>query len=228
MLLLQPYKRFMKSLTNLLSFIYPLTRKIDSKYNGKLELTTYMGKKVLDTTNTNYSYGSLQRIMRYSLNQINLNNINSVLILGMGGGSVIQTLREEKNFKGKITAVEIDPIIIQLAESEFGIKSNINTHIVQCDAALFITSSQEKFDLIIVDLFIDTIIPTKFLQMDFWKAIIDHSTNEIIFNTLCSPPTNLIELKEKFNRRGIRYEIHRHVEKTNKLLIAHPNWKKSA
>lgn len=215
-------------LARLFSFLYPLTRKINSEYNGKLELTLINGRKVLDTENTNYSYGSLQRVMRYSLDQINLNKINSVLILGMGAGSVIQSLREERNYTGKITAVEIDPVIISIAEQEFGIRPDDSTEIIQADAQDFISNCDEKFDLIIVDLFIDNTIPSKFLTMDFWKEVIEHSQVEIIFNTLCFPATDLQELKNKFSKRGIEYDVYRYVEKTNKLLIAHPKLGKSA
>jgi len=97
-------------------------------------LTLIKGKKVLDTKNTNYSYGSLQRVMRYSLNQIDLQHVKSILILGLGGGSVVKTIREEKQFTGKITAIEIDPVIIQIAESEFGIGSDEKTAIIEANA----------------------------------------------------------------------------------------------
>lgn len=205
------------------SFLFPLTRKIDSRYSGKLELTMINGKKVLDTKNTNYSYGSLQRVMRYSLNQIDFQHVQSILLLGLGGGSVVKTLREEKEFKGKITGVEIDPVIIQIAEDEFGILSDTVTEIIQANAWDFVMGCKEKYDLIIVDLFIDNIVPSKFLSNDFWKLLLEllHSEGDIVFNTLCEPASDLTEIENKFQRRGIEYMVHRHVEKTNKVLIAH-------
>ena len=89
-------------LKKLISYIFPITRKVESEYSGSLELTVFNGKKVLDTLNTNYSYGSLQRVLNYSMDQLELDKTNNVLILGLGGGSVIQTLREEKKLTGKI------------------------------------------------------------------------------------------------------------------------------
>jgi spermidine synthase len=40
--------------------------------------------------------------------------MNQILILGVGGGSVIKTLVDEIKFKGSITGVEIDPEIINM------------------------------------------------------------------------------------------------------------------
>ena len=86
-------------LKKIISYVYPITRKVQSQYSGKLELTVMNGRKVLDTLNTNYSYGSLQRVLKYSLNQINIENTKNTLVLGLGGGSVIETLRNEKKLK---------------------------------------------------------------------------------------------------------------------------------
>ena len=76
----------------------------------------------MDSKNTNYSYGSLQRILRRGLQSIGFKNIkdsNSILVLGIAGGSVIKTLVNEIEFKGEITGVEIDPEIISLADKYF-------------------------------------------------------------------------------------------------------------
>lgn len=210
-------------LTKLISYIFPLTRIVQSQYSGKLELTVVNGRKVLDTENTNYSYGSLQRVLKYSLAQIDLEHVNNALILGLGGGSVIQTLKSEKKFTGKITAVEIDPIIINIAANEFNIRSNEQTSIICDDAYNFVIQEKIKYDLIIVDLFIDNKIPDKFLAIEFWKQILDllHEGGYVIFNTLCNPKTDLTLLKKKLDRRKIMYEVHRYVEKSNKVLIAH-------
>jgi spermidine synthase len=212
-------------LKKLISYIYPVTKKIPSQYSGKLELTTINGKKVLDTLNTNYSYGSLQRVLKYSIDQINLEQTKNTLILGLGGGSVIQTLRDDKKMDSHITAVEIDQIIIDIAASEFDITSNGNTDIICDDAWNFVMTDKHSYDLIIIDLFIDNEVPSKFLELKFWKNILCHLKNggDVIFNTLCDPKTDLTSIKEKLKRRNIAFEIHRYVEKTNKVLIAHYN-----
>lgn len=210
-------------LKKLISYILPLTRNVQSQYSGKLELTVVNGRKVLDTKSTNYSYGSLQRVFNYSLDQINLEHTKNALILGLGGGSVIQTLISARKFKGEITAVEIDPVIIDIAANEFNIRSNEQVSIICDDAYNFVIQDNIKYDLIIVDLFIDNKIPDKFLAIKFWKRILDllNEGGDVIFNTLCNPKTDLTLLKNKLDRRKIKYEVHRYVEKSNKVLIAH-------
>ncbi len=76
----------------LLSYIFPITKKIESEYNGTLEITWHNGKKHLNTKNANYSYGSLQKILKIGLQKIDLTNCKNILILGLGAGSVIETL----------------------------------------------------------------------------------------------------------------------------------------
>ena len=105
----------------LLSYIYPITKKVESKYNGTLEITWHNGKKYLNTKNANYSYGSLQRILRFGLQKIDISQCENILILGLGAGSVIETLLKELKYENFVTAIEIDPVIIYIAKKEFNI-----------------------------------------------------------------------------------------------------------
>lgn len=67
-----------------------------------LEVTWANGELVLDSKNTNYSYGSLQRILRIGLESIGFETVlksEHILVLGVAGGSVIKTLSEEIDLK---------------------------------------------------------------------------------------------------------------------------------
>jgi ubiquinone/menaquinone biosynthesis C-methylase UbiE len=100
----------------ILSYIYPITKKIHSEISGALEITWYNGKKHLDSKNANYSYGSLQLILKIGLEKIDLTKTKKTLILGMGGGSVIKTLQDDFNYQNHITAIDIDPVILKIAK----------------------------------------------------------------------------------------------------------------
>ncbi|HRP61590.1 MAG TPA: spermine synthase [Vicingus sp.] len=206
----------------IISFIYPLTRKIESVHNGILELTQLNGKVYLDTANTNYSYGSLQKILKFSLLQVDLSKAKNILVLGLGGGSVLKTIRKDFNYAGNITAVDFDPVIIDIAEKEFGITNDEKTTIICSDAVDFIRNTNDSFNLIIIDLFIDNEIPKKILLPEFWKEIIKNTALDgyIIFNTLCKPFTDIKPIEDKLRKRGLDYKIFRYVENTNKVLIA--------
>ena len=82
-------------LKKIASYFYPIILKTyRSGINGTLEVTLSNGKKILDTARSNYSYGSVQRILTKGLIGIHFNNnINSILVLGLGGGSIVQTIR---------------------------------------------------------------------------------------------------------------------------------------
>ena len=172
----------LNKLRKILSYIWPITQKKESDFSGKLEITWIDGKKVLDTKNANYSYGTLQKVLENGLAHVDFQQINSVLILGLGGGSVVKSLHEKFNFYGSIHAVEIDQKIIDIAKTEFDISAIKNLEIHQADAFNFVKRSKEHYDLIIVDLFIDTEIPPIFLSEEFCQNLTDICQNILLFN----------------------------------------------
>lgn len=154
---------------------------MNSKFNGTMEITWHNGIKHLNTKNANYSYGTLQEILKFVLEKIDLNKANSILLLGLGGGCVIETLLEEFNYKNKITAVDIDPSIIDIAKNEFNINNNTNLEIICADALQFMNQNSKQFDLIIVDLYIDTKMPEQFLNTSFWQNVNKSNTKKEVF-----------------------------------------------
>lgn len=177
-------------LKKLFSYFIPINiYKKNSAVSQKLEVTWNNGQLVLDSKNTNYSYGSLQRILRKGLNYIGYERIrgfDNVLVLGVAAGSVIKTLTEEIKFKGKITGVEIDPAAIEIANRYFNLDKIENLEIVIGDAFEFVLKTKEKYDLIIIDIFRDTEMPN-FLFEDFFINRINFLLNVngfILFNTM--------------------------------------------
>ena len=174
----------------LLSYFIPVNvYKRNSAVSKQLEVTFNNGKLVLDSKNTNYSYGSLQRILRKGLLYIGyerIRNFESVLVLGVAAGSVIKTLAEEIKFKGRITGVEIDPAAIEIGNNYFGLDKISNCEIVIDDAFEFVLKTKEKYDLIIIDIFRDTEMPN-FLFEDFFINRVNFLLNVngfILFNTM--------------------------------------------
>ena len=211
-------------MTRLLSYLYPVTKKVDSEINGTLEITWYNGKKHLNTKNANYSYGSLQRILKFGLDKINLQNVNSILLLGLGGGSVISTLRADFKYEKSITAIEIDPKVIEIAEKEFDIRPDQNLNIICDDALHFMASNSNSFDLIIIDLFIDIEVPDSFLTLKFWKDVVKASSNNgiILFNASLhkTHSKELLEVLQFLKTQFYIVEIFEKVNNTNTVIIA--------
>lgn len=177
-------------LKRFLSYFIPINvYKKNSTISKKLEVTWNNGQLVLDSKNTNYSYGSLQRILRKGLLYIGYERIkgfDKILVLGVAGGSVIKTLSEEIGFKGTITGVEIDPVVIDIANSYFEIDKISNLKLINDDAFEFVLKTREKYDLIIIDIFKDTEMPN-FLFEDFFINRVNfllQVNGFILFNTM--------------------------------------------
>lgn len=201
-----------------------MTKTIKSDYSGTLEITWYKGKKQLNTKNANYSYGALQRTLKFGLEKIDLSSVNSILLLGLGGGSVIETLREDYKYVKAITAVDIDPKIIEIANIEFHLIEDRLLNIVCDDARHFIQINSATYDLIIIDLFIDITVPDAFLKLDFWQDVKKGaSTNgSILFNASLEKTKSkaLNDIINFLKRHFYKTDIFERVNGANTLIIA--------
>ena len=177
-------------LKKLFSYILPFNIfKQKSTISQTLEVTWTDGELVLDSKNTNYSYGSLQRILRKGLKFIGFEKIqtmNQILVLGVAGGSVIKTLVDEIHFEGKITGVEIDKAIIEIANEYFHLDQIQNLKIVIDDAFEFVLKTKDKYDLIIIDVFHYVIMPNFLFEKFFIDRIcfLLNSKGCVLFNTM--------------------------------------------
>ncbi|GGF21596.1 spermidine synthase [Flavobacterium limi] len=186
-------------------FSYLIPIKIFKKRSARskmIEVTWANGELVLDSENTNYSYGSLQRILRYGLKNIGFKTIqkmNHILVLGVAGGSVIKTLIDEIEFKGKITGVEIDADMIQIANEYFNLSQIKQLEIVIDDAFEFVLKTKSQYDLIIIDVFEDTNMPNFLFERFFSERVFSilKSQGFVLFNTMI--------LDEKHNIRNRKY-----------------------
>ncbi|MFH7001382.1 spermidine synthase [Flavobacterium bizetiae] len=187
----------------LFSYIIPIKIfKKKSERSKIIEVTWANGELVLDSENTNYSYGSLQRILRYGLRNIGYDRIlkmDHILLLGVAGGSVIKTLVDEIEYKGKITGVEIDSEIIQIANQYFDLDKIKQLEIVIDDAFEFVLKTKNKYDLIIIDIFEDIKMPNFLFESFFSERICFLLKNNgfVLFNTMI--------LDEAHNVRNRKY-----------------------
>ncbi|MDO4783449.1 MAG: fused MFS/spermidine synthase [Capnocytophaga felis] len=174
----------------LLSYIIPITvHKQKSSINKSIDVVMRGGRLVLDTPNTNYSYGSLQRILRLGLKKIGFSEVQkmqNILVLGLAGGSVVKTLVEEIGYKEKITAVDIDTEIINVAKIYFNFDRINNLEIIIDDAQQFVQKTKSKYDLIIIDVFQDDMMPEFLFSQKFINQALSllTSNGKILFNTM--------------------------------------------
>jgi len=215
-------------LKKIVSFLIPVNiYKRKSSLSNSLEVTWTNGELVLDSKNTNYSYGSLQRILRKGLKIIGFETIQkmeSILVLGVAGGSVIKTLANEIHFKGKITGVEIDPEIIEIANTYFSLNKIPNLKIIIDDAFEFVLKTDENFDLIIIDIFQDTKMPNFLFEKFFIDRIgsLLKPSGYILFNTMLTKDSDTVRNQNygnEFDAKKFIIKAIPRVELHNELII---------
>lgn len=215
-------------LKKLLSYLIPINiYQKKSAVSKTLEITWANGELVLDSKNTNYSYGSLQRILRKGLKSIGFETIvamEDILVLGVAGGSVIKTLTDEIHYKGKITGVEIDPDIIKMANEYFKLNEIPNLDIVIDDALQFVLKTNAKYDLIIVDIFQDTTMPDFLFEKVFIERIgfLLKSKAFILFNTMILKESDKIrnlQFLNDFDEKEFKIRTIPRVEQQNELIV---------
>ena len=213
----------------LLSYFVPVKlATYESDFSGTLVVNLLNGKKILDTNISNYSYGSLQRIFFKALRKLPFDNsIKTVLVLGMGAGSIVETIRESFHSTAFITLVDIDEIIISIAEKEFGIYQFNNIKIIQADAAEFVNTNSDFFDLIIIDLFLIDTIPETCTHSSFIQAVCNrlNKNGKLVFNTIRDtlPKQVFQDIVQELNKQGISTHILKKLEGDNDMILGTKN-----
>ena len=165
----------LKFLRKYYPYFFPAER-IQTPYNY-LEVNRHNGNWLLDSKHVNYSFGTLHTVFRDAIQLFvpDVSPIHEVLILGFGAGSVAHILQNERKYAGNITGVEIDRKVIELGEKYFHLNniSNLTLHIT--DALQFTEKNKKKFDLTVVDLFTDNVIPEQFET----EAFLTHVKNSL-------------------------------------------------
>jgi len=216
----------MRRIDNILSYIYPISIELTSSaQNPVLEIMLYCGKYSLNSENTNYSFGSLHTLFVNTFRRLNLdwNPINSVLILGFGTGSVAEIVHGYKS-NCMIDGVEIDPKVLELGEKYFNTKTLKNVTIHCTSAAQYVNECHKKYDLIVIDTYVDTKVPEEVETEQFIHSLknILNSQGMVVFNKFVNSKTSrnqLPLLKELYEKTFENIKVMT-VMSTGKIFIA--------
>lgn len=97
----------------------------------------------------------------------------SILIVGLGGGSIPIALRELLP-NAKIDTVEIDPAVTRVARKYFGFKDDAKMKVFEVDGRVFVKRALRegtKYDLIMLDAFDHEYIPEHLLTREFLTEV---------------------------------------------------------
>ncbi|MEZ5008681.1 MAG: methyltransferase domain-containing protein [Chitinophagales bacterium] len=146
---------------------------IVSHKNGPMQLFYSSGEFKLTTLNVVYSWGKHYRSFAKAITDLKVleqKNIESVLVLGWGMGSIAKLLEDHPSVK-KITGVDHDGTLVKLYNAEFKDQSPFDIKLHVADAMKFVMDDLQQYDLICCDIFVDNITPPKIIAKPFLSNI---------------------------------------------------------
>jgi spermidine synthase len=198
------------------SYIWGYTlENTSSKVNPVLQVCYINGKTLLNSKNVNYSYGSCEDAFNTIFKKLNIKErkLDNVLILGFGVGCIAHLLQKKYKIDAKIVGIEKDEKVIEFGVKYFDMLKFQNVSVICDDAIDYIQKNTELFDMIIVDLFIDYVVPEK-CEQELFLNNIKRSLSQsgmLIFNKLeikKQVTSTLDILKTSFNNTMPGYIIH--------------------
>lgn len=113
-----------------------------------------------------------------------------VLIVGLGGGAMVNFLKIHDP-KVKVHVVEIDPMIVSIADRYFDVRSGDNVDVKVADGLAHIRETDEKYDVIYMDAFLRpsggtdmTGVPLHLKTLAFYEQVKQrlNSNGVVVFN----------------------------------------------
>ncbi|GAB4133891.1 MAG: hypothetical protein Fur0041_06520 [Bacteroidia bacterium] len=151
-----------------------------------VEVNLYKGKFMLDSEHANYSFGALESVFHhaFTVQGIYKENLKHVLILGFGSGCTASLLAVHNNPEIYFTGVEADKVVIALFHQYFRSSAPRHLELIHQDAAEFLKSCKQQYDLILVDTFIDQQVPQHVTDETFISDIRQALTlnGKVLFN----------------------------------------------
>ncbi len=207
-----------------LSHFWPIREQgFRSERNPDLELRWENGTLVLNSAHANYSYGSLHEVMQVAINTLSSHDLQNLLLLGLGGGSAWKLAQQKCGTALRMTAIEIDSVVLEIAQNTFHIHESEQIRIVQADACHWVErASDETYTSIIDDLFVDVTKPEFFLDDTYIRQL------HRILKRGGVLVINLMSFKEGYTEQVLRAyrpyflvasieQVHQH----NRLLFLH-------
>lgn len=147
----------------------------EGEYNPELNVSLRRGRYQLCTAHAVYSYDDRYLNFVRAFKKIRLEDIQNarVLVLGLGLGSIPMLLEHRFRKKFHYTVIEIDEVVIDLANRYALPFIQSPVEIICADAFVFVQQSTDQFDLICMDVFLDDEVPDDFERFTFLESLRD-------------------------------------------------------
>jgi len=135
------------------------------------------------------------------------------LIVGLGGGAMVHFLKHYDP-QLQVDVVEIDPVVVRLADEGFGVRTEGKIRIVTQDAFVYLAETTERYDVIYMDAFLKpsaetdtTGVPLKLKTAEFYRGVRSKltPTGIMVFNLNPHPQVgeDLAALREAFPQTDV-------------------------
>jgi spermidine synthase len=90
--------------------------------------------------------------------------------IGLGGGRIATYLHDHLP-QSRVTCVEIDPGVVELAQRYFGVRQGERLRIVTRDGRVFMSRGRDLYDIILVDAYQGTLVPFHLVTREFYTVL---------------------------------------------------------
>lgn len=99
------------------------------------------------------------------------------LMVGLGGGRVVELLLDHDPAL-VMDVVEIDPVVVEVADRYFGVDESPRLRIHVADGRAFFADRDERWDLIVLDAFGNDFIPFHLTTAEYLRIVAAHLTGQ--------------------------------------------------
>jgi len=201
-----------------------------SEVNPELYICMQSGKLQLCSENAVYSFDENYHNFSGAFSQMNLAKVRKqeVLIMGFGLGSIPLILSKTFGIDAYYTGVELDENVVYLYEAYNAKNIKCPLQLICADALVFAATTQESYQLICSDIFLDNIIPTEFWKEEYLenlKNCLLHG-GAVLMNTLALTDDNRVQADAYFENifkkvfpKAIKLAVH-----LNYMLLSDKDW----
>lgn len=93
-----------------------------------------------------------------------------IVDVGLGGGRIASYLHDFVP-DARVTCVELDPAVVELAQRYFGVQPGPRLELVTGDGRVYLARARESFDVILLDAYQGTLVPFHLVTREFFAIL---------------------------------------------------------
>ena len=149
-----------------------VVEETDSAFNGRIQiLKSIEGTRIL-VGGISQSGWLVKKVWQSALEKIKKlkPDLQSVLILGLGGGSVAELVSQYWP-ESETTGLDVDEKMVEMGRKYLKLDTLPNVKVVIADASSWVSTCKEKYDLVLVNMYKGVDIPPEFTTVSFMEKV---------------------------------------------------------